>query len=218
MGGKTFRQLWKPALRNLSWNTWIGKTSHLAQSTSYSQSSRYLLHNTYVIGSNEGVQAAWKGIEIVKAQGKAKSIGISNFQRHHIEALLETCTVKPVINQLEFHHYLQRSNDFVPWMREHGIEVSSFKSLAPISVGKGGPLDDLLPSLARKYRVSESVVLLSWCIGQNIIPINTTSIQSRLDEYSIATEIELEPADAQKISLEGSKHHFRWRGKDFFRT
>ncbi|KAL7904232.1 NADP-dependent oxidoreductase domain-containing protein [Trichoderma velutinum] len=176
----------------------------------------YLLHNPYVIGSNEGIQRAWKGLEIAKAQEKAKSIGISNFQRHHIEALLEICTVKPVINQLEFHPYLQRANDFVPLMREHGIEVSSFKSLAPITVGKGGPLDEILSSLARKYEVPESVVLMSWCIGQNIVPITTTSILSRLDEYSIATEVVLEPADAREISQAGVKHHFRWWGKDFF--
>ncbi|KAL9471013.1 hypothetical protein ACSS6W_008954 [Trichoderma asperelloides] len=176
----------------------------------------YLLHNPYVIGSNEGIQAAWKGLEIVKAQGKAKSIGISNFQRHHIEALLETCTTKPVLNQLEFHPYLQRANDFVPWMREHGIEVSSFKSLAPITVGKGGPLDELLPSLARKYTVTESVILLSWCIGQNIAPITTTSSQSRLDEYSTATEVVLEPADVEEITQAGFKYHFRWWGKNFF--
>ncbi|PTB42495.1 hypothetical protein M441DRAFT_137196 [Trichoderma asperellum CBS 433.97] len=176
----------------------------------------YLLHNPYVIGSNEGIQAAWKGLEIVKAQGKAKSIGISNFQRHHIETLLQTCTIKPVMNQLEFHPYLQRANDFVPWMREHDIEVSSFKSLAPITVGKGGPLDELLPSLAGKYKVTESVVLLSWCIGQNISPITTTSSQSRLDEYSTATEVVLEPADVEEITQAGLKYHFRWWGKYFF--
>ncbi|KAL7957562.1 NADP-dependent oxidoreductase domain-containing protein [Trichoderma compactum] len=182
----------------------------------------YLLHNPYIIGSNEGIQAAWKGLEIVKGEGKAKSIGISNFQRHHIEALLETCTVKPVINQLEFHPYLQRGNNFVPWMREHGIEVSSFKSLAPTTVGKGVPLDDplpldeLLPSLARKYRVEGSVILLRWCIGQNIVPVTTTSSQARLDEYSMATKVVLEPADIEEISQEGLRHHFRWWGKDFF--
>ncbi|KAM0511510.1 hypothetical protein ACHAPE_009762 [Trichoderma viride] len=169
----------------------------------------YLLHNSYVIASNEGIQAAWKGLETIKAQEKARSIGISNFQRHHIEALLETCTVKPVINQLEFHPYLQRANNFVPWMREHGIEISSFKTLAPITVGKGGPLDELLPSLAKKYGVAESVVLLSWCIGQNIVPITTTSNESRLNEYSAATEVVLEPADVETISQAGLKHHFR---------
>ncbi|EHK25097.1 uncharacterized protein TRIVIDRAFT_32792 [Trichoderma virens Gv29-8] len=176
----------------------------------------YLLHNPYVIASNEDIQAAWKGLEIVKAQGKAKSIGISNFQRHHIEALLKTCTVKPVINQLEFHPYLQRATDFVPWMREHGIGVSSFKSLAPITVGKGRPLDELLQSLASKYRVTVSVVLLSWCIGQNIVPITTTSSQSRLDEYSIATKVVLEQADVEEISQAGLEHHFRWWGKEIF--
>jgi diketogulonate reductase-like aldo/keto reductase len=169
-----------------------------------------------VIASNEGIQAAWKGLETVKAQGKARSIGISNFQRHHIETLLETCTINPVLNQLEFHPYLQRANDFVPWMREHGIEASSFKTLAPITVGKGGPLDELLPSLATKYGVAESVILLSWCIGQNIAPITTTSGQSRLFEYSAATQIVLEAADVEKISQAGFKHHFRWWGKDFF--
>ncbi|EHK45172.1 uncharacterized protein TrAtP1_003411 [Trichoderma atroviride] len=176
----------------------------------------YLLHNPYVIASNEGIQAAWKGLETVKAQGKARSIGISNFQRHHVEALLETCTIKPAMNQLEFHPYLQRANDFVPWMREHGIEVSSFKTLAPITVGKGGPLDELLPSLATKYEVAESVILLSWCIGQNIAPITTTSSQSRLCEYKAATRVVLEAADVEIISQAGLKHHFRWWGKNFF--
>lgn len=55
-----------------------------------------------MIASNEGIQAAWKGLEIVKAQGKARSIGISNFQtqRHRIETLLKTYTIKPAMNQL----------------------------------------------------------------------------------------------------------------------
>lgn len=195
---------------------WICKGYHLIRSSHYSRRNRYLLHNPYVIGSNEGIQEAWKGLEMAKVQGKAKSIGISNFQKHHIEALFETCTVKPVMNQLEFHPYLQRANDFVPWMREHGIEVSSFKSLAPITVGKGGPLDELLSSLARKYEMTESAVLLSWCIGQNIVPITTTSTQSRLGEYSRATEVVLEPADVEEITQVGLKHHLRRWGKKFF--
>lgn len=169
-----------------------------------------------MIASSEGIQASWKGLEIVKAQGKARSIGKSNFQRHHIEILLETCTIKPAINQLEIHPYLQRANDFVPWMREHGIEVSSFKALTPITVGKGGPLDELLPALATKYGVAESVILLSWCIGQNIAPITTTSNESRLNEYSAATKVVLESIDVEKTSRAGLKHHFRWWGKDFF--
>ncbi|KAK1246829.1 hypothetical protein MKX08_000631 [Trichoderma sp. CBMAI-0020] len=144
------------------------------------------------------------------------SIGSSNFQKHHIETLLETCTIKPVLNQLEFHPYLQRANDFVPWMREHGIEVSSFKTLVPITVGKGGSLDELLPSLAAKYGVAKSVILLSWCIEQNIPPITTTSSLSRLEEYRTATEEVLEPVDVEEISQAGFKHHFRWWGKNFF--
>lgn len=84
-------------------------------------------------------------------------------------------------------------------------------------MGKGGPLDELLPALATKYGVAESVILLSWCIGQNIAPITTTSNESRLNKYSAATEVVLEQADVEKISWDGLKHHLRWWGKDFFR-
>lgn len=84
----------------------------------------------YIIPTTADIQTAWKGLETVHAGGKAQNIGVSNFQRSHLEAVLEVCSVVPAINQLEYHPYLQRAHDYIPWMREHGIEVSSFKTLA----------------------------------------------------------------------------------------
>lgn len=74
----------------------------------------YLLHNPYVIPTTEDLQNAWKGLETVKAKGKTRSIGVSNFERKHLEAILETCSVVPALNQLEYHPYLQRANDYLP--------------------------------------------------------------------------------------------------------
>ncbi|KAM0421249.1 hypothetical protein ACHAPT_010971 [Fusarium lateritium] len=177
---------------------------------------RYLLHNPYIIPSLEELQKAWKGLEAVKASGKAKSIGVSNMQRHHIEAILEIAAVVPAINQLEFHPYLQRSNDFVPWMREQGIEVSSFKTLAPITVGKGGPLDGVLDKIAEAHSVSTDTVIMRWALNQNIVPVTTTGKAARMDQYIAAADLRLNPDEQEEITQVGLTHHFRWWGKSFF--
>ncbi|KAL2696475.1 hypothetical protein AAEP93_002889 [Penicillium crustosum] len=84
----------------------------------------YLLHNPYVFPITADIQTGWKRLETVHAEGKARDIGVSNFHRSHLEAVLEK--------------------------RQHDIEVPSFKTLAPITVGKDGPLDLPLSSIARQ--------------------------------------------------------------------
>jgi diketogulonate reductase-like aldo/keto reductase len=137
-------------------------------------------------------------------------------QRNHIETILETASEVPVINQIEFHPYLQRTHDFLPWMRERGIEVSSFKGLAPITVGKGGPLDEPLARIAEAHGVSPAVVLLRWALNQNVVVITTTSKPERMDEYAQAIALTLSPDEQEEITRVGLSHHFRWWGRSFF--
>ncbi|GAW17720.1 hypothetical protein ANO14919_071860 [Xylariales sp. No.14919] len=176
----------------------------------------YLLHNPYVIGTTEGLQQGWKGMELVKASGKARSIGVSNMQKPDIQAILTIASEIPVVNQLEFHPYLQRSDDFLPWMRSHSIGVSSFKSLAPITVAKGGPLDGILGSIAYTHGVTTSAVLLRWAMNQDVIPITTTGRRTRMEEYLAALKLNLSSEEQEKITEVGLTHHFRWWGKNFF--
>ncbi|KAI3011897.1 hypothetical protein CBS147346_812 [Aspergillus niger] len=70
----------------------------------------YLIHSPFFASSYSDLQTAWAAMEQVKAAGKARSIGVSNFLRSHLEAILETATVPPSINQIEFHPYLQHGN------------------------------------------------------------------------------------------------------------
>ena len=51
----------------------------------------------------ELVQESWKALEEFHAQGKARAIGVSNFLPHHLEALMETADIRPMVNQLELH-------------------------------------------------------------------------------------------------------------------
>lgn len=64
----------------------------------------YLVHWP---GTNEAVMVdTWKGMEDLYKNNKVKYIGVSNFEPEHLEALLAQVSIKPVINQVEYHPYL----------------------------------------------------------------------------------------------------------------
>ncbi|KAK4446015.1 Aldo/keto reductase [Podospora aff. communis PSN243] len=176
----------------------------------------YLLHSPYVIPTTEDIQSAWRGLEVTKASGLARAIGVSNFQRHHLELILKKSTNPPVLNQLEYHPYLQRSDDYVAWMQDKGIQVSSFRTLAPITAAPLGPLESVLSSIAAKYTTTSAAVLLSWAIGNKVVPITTTSKGERMDEYLSAVTLRLSPEEQDEITKLGLERHFRWWGQAFF--
>lgn len=67
----------------------------------------YLVHWP---GTNEAVMIdTWKGMEDLYKDSKVKNIGVSNFQPEHLEALLAQVSIKPVINQVEFHPYFTQN-------------------------------------------------------------------------------------------------------------
>lgn len=153
-------------------------------------------------------------MEDVKKSGKAKSIGVSNYLQPHLEATLKTATIPPSINQIEFHAYLQHGN-LVPFHKEKGIAVSAFGPLTPITRAKGGPVDDYLAALAKKYFVSEGDIALRWCIDQDIIPITTSGKEQRMSDYLRTMTFKLTPKEVEEISKLGNEKHYRafWQAK-----
>ncbi|KUJ20456.1 Aldo/keto reductase [Mollisia scopiformis] len=166
----------------------------------------YLLHSPYVAKKPSDLQNAWLAIEEVKKSGLAKSIGVSNHQRPHLETILEVATIKPALNQLEFHPYLQRAYGYLSWMREHGIEVASFNGLTPIRSGSPGPLDGPLARIAKAHGVTENAV----------VPVTTTTKEERMLEYIKAVDLKLNPEEVEEITRIGFTHHFRAWAPDRF--
>lgn len=176
----------------------------------------YLIHHPYFTETDEGIQTAWKAMEEVKKSGKARSIGVSNFLRSHIEAIMKVSTITPTINQIEFHPYLQRANDYVPWLQSKGIEVESFFGLAPLTRGPGGPLDPILEKIAKNHHVDASAVLIKWQLNQNVIALTTTKKTERLGGYLAVPDLQLSKDEQDEISNVGLSHHFRaWRSASF---
>lgn len=150
-------------------------------------------------------------MEEIKKAGKAKSIGVSNYQRPALEATLKTAIDPPVINQIEYHPYLQRANDYIPWMRQNGIQVGSFKGLTPAFRCPDGPLKGPLSRIANSHGadISEAAVLLAWLMQTNVVAVTTTTKAERLDEYAQSLKVKLTPEEIQEISDVGATYHFR---------
>jgi diketogulonate reductase-like aldo/keto reductase len=171
--------------------------------------ARYLIHNPFFAKSDEDLQAAWKAMEEVQRSGKARAIGVSSFLRPQMDAILAVATIKPVVNQIEFHPYLQRADGYVAWLQGQGIAVQSFYGLAPLTHATGGPLDGPLAAMAKKYGVDPSAVVIRWQLNQNIISISTSRKPERLQQYFEALDLDLSPEDMDEITRVGRTHHFR---------
>lgn len=173
-----------------------------------------MIHAPFFAKSDEDLQKAWAELEKVKESGKAKSIGVSNYQQKHLEATLKTAKIRPSINQIEFHPYLQHGN-LVPFHKEKSIATASYGPLTPVTRAKGGPLDGLLSTLAKKYAVSEGDILLRWAIQRGDVVISTSGKESRLNEYLRALLFKLTPKEVDEIAELGQQKHYRafWQDK-----
>jgi len=174
----------------------------------------YLIHSPFFGETKEEHQAKWKQMEEIKNQGLAKSIGVSNYLPEHLEWILETCTIPPAINQIEFHPYLQHK-DLLKYHKDKGIATSAYAPLSAVTKAAPGPVDDIMASLAKKYAVSPGEISLRWCIDQDIVAITTSGKEQRLSDYLRAMTFKLTPKEIQQINEAGEQKNFRgfWNHK-----
>jgi 2,5-diketo-D-gluconate reductase A len=137
----------------------------------------------------------WKGFEQAAKDGKARSIGVSNFQSHHLDRLAgETGTV-PAVNQIELHPHLQQ-----PQMREydrsHGIATEAW---SPIGQGKGVIDEDRIVEIAQAHDKTPAQVTLRWHVqlGNIIFPKSVTD--SRIRENFDIFDFELSDDEMSAI-------------------
>ncbi|OAA59429.1 aldo/keto reductase [Cordyceps fumosorosea ARSEF 2679] len=176
----------------------------------------YLLHGPWFAqGSAAALQRAWADMEAIRASGRARSIGVSNFLQEHLEPILETATVVPAINQIEFHPYLQHG-DLLAFHRDKGIAVAAYSPLAPLTRARGGPVDATWAQLAEKYGVGEAEVGLRWCVDQGIVTLTTTGNAERMGRVvRLVPKFKLTPKEVEDVAALGREKHFRafWREK-----
>lgn len=175
----------------------------------------YLIHAPFFAqGSAQALQEKWSDMEAILATGRAKAIGVSNFSQKDLEAILETASVVPACNQIEYHPYLQHG-DLVEFHNKHGIATVAYSPLIPLFKAAPGPLDSMYTALAKKYGVTEAEVALRWVIDQGIVVLTTSSNEARLHNYIANTAgFKLTPKEVNDMKETGKQKNFRGFWKD----
>ncbi len=150
----------------------------------------YLIHWPNPVHFRENWQEAnseaWRAMEEAVEEGKIKSIGVSNFRAHHLDALLATAKIRPVVNQI----YLNPSDqqrEVVAYNNAHNILSEAY-------------------SPAAKYQKSVPQLLLRWSLQKGFLPLPKSVTPSRIEQNFQVFDFIIDAQDmAAMDALQGVK-------------
>jgi 2,5-diketo-D-gluconate reductase A len=154
----------------------------------------YLIH--WPVPSRDLYVDSWKAMEKILADGRAKTIGVSNFTVETLDRLTAETSVVPAVNQIELHPYLQQAG-----MREKDAALGiATEAWSPLGQGKGLLEDPALAELAEKHGRTPAQIVLRWHLqlGNVVIPKSVTPsrIKENFDVFGFALDAE----DLRKLS------------------
>lgn len=143
----------------------------------------------------KGINAeTWRAMEELYQEGKIKAIGLSNFLPHHIDELMETAQIKPMVNQIEFHPGWAQT-DIVEYCLKNDIVVEAWSPL-----GRKDALEnETLKSIAAKYGKSVAQLCIRWVLQHGVLPLPKSVTPSRILENTKVFDFTIDAADMQAI-------------------
>lgn len=144
---------------------------------------------------------SWKALEKLYNEKRVRAIGISNFMIPHIEQLKQTAHIMPMVNQIEFHPYLQ-SQHLVEYCKRSQIAITAW---SPIMRGEVDKVP-LLQELANKYRKTPAQITLRWNIQQGIITIPKSVNKERIENNAQIFDFEISTEDIERINSIDKNH------------
>lgn len=150
----------------------------------------------------EKYRETWKALIHLQKEGLIKSIGVSNFQIHHLKDIIEDTSVVPVVNQVEFHPLLTQ-RELLKYANEQGIQLEAWSPLMQ------GNLDlPLLKELAGKYDKTPAQIVLRWDLQQGVITIPKSVHADRIKENAGFFDFTLSDEDVKAIEDLNRDHRF----------
>ena len=152
-----------------------------------------LLHQQY----GEYIDA-YKAMEKAVELGKAKSIGLSNFNEERFENVVNTCTIKPAVHQIETHPFYPE-HDLKALGEKYGTIVESWFPLGGIE-NKGKLLDnDIIKEIAAEHGKRAAQVILRWHIQNDYVAIPGSADEKEIAENMDIFDFELTDEDLEKM-------------------
>jgi 2,5-diketo-D-gluconate reductase A len=139
--------------------------------------------------------STWRTLEEFYSDGRARSIGVSNFQPHHLRRIHTEGEINPAVDQIEVNPYLTQ-DDVRQFCAEHQIAVEGWSPL-----GRGSVLGDpTIDDIARRYGKTPAQVVLRWHIERGNIIFPKSVSAARIRENAEIFDFELAPDDVEAIS------------------
>lgn len=152
----------------------------------------YLVHWP---GTNEAIMIdTWKGMEDLYKDNKVKNIGVSNFNPDHFEALLAQVSIKPVINQVEFHPYFTQEK-LRKYLEAQNIYMESWSPFMNAQILN----DETLNEIGKEVNKSAAQVIIKWNMQHNVIVIPKSVTSSRIEENIDVFDFELSAEQMKRI-------------------
>jgi 2,5-diketo-D-gluconate reductase A len=152
----------------------------------------YLIH--WPVAGSEAYRDTWRALIKLKQEGRAKSIGVSNFLVPHLQRLIDETGVTPAINQIELHPRFQQK-ELSAFHKANGIATECWSPL-----GQGKILrDETLAAIGRKYGKTPAQVILRWHIDNGFVVIPKSVTPSRIRENVDVFDFTLDADDKRAI-------------------
>jgi diketogulonate reductase-like aldo/keto reductase len=159
----------------------------------------YLIHwpNPLKFRSNwqEANAGTWKAFEEFLKAGRVRSIGISNFRPHHIDALLKTAETAPQVNQIRLCPG-DTADETVDYCRKKDILLEAYSPLGTGDIFKVPQIQEL----AKKYSRSIAQVCIRWSLQREYLPLPKSVTPGRIAENAKVFDFELSREDVELIA------------------
>jgi len=157
------------------------------------------------------IRETWEAMEKCVEEGLVKAIGVSNFTCPLIHDLLTYAKIRPVVNQVESHVYLQQSN-LIKYCEEQLIRVEGYSVLGTSEFKKKDDpevlKDPLIIKLSEKYGKSPAQICLRWQTQRGVIALAKSVTKERIKENISIFDFQLSDEDMKEISKIDRRFHF----------
>ncbi|MBK8616500.1 MAG: aldo/keto reductase [Anaerolineales bacterium] len=157
----------------------------------------YLIHQPF-----GDVYGEWRAMEELYQQGKIKAIGVSNFQPDRIMDLIVHNKIIPVVNQIEVNPF-QQQIETQTFLETNSVMIEAW---APFAEGRNNIFqNEILLSIAAKYKKSIAQVILRWLVQRGIIALAKSTRKERMIENISVFDFELNADDMTTITTLDTK-------------
>ena len=160
----------------------------------------YLIHQPY-----NDYYGAWRALEELYEDGKAKAIGVDNFTQDRMADFLFFNKVKPAVNMIECNAYFQREDEF-RYLKTQNILMQAW---SPLAAGKEDLFtNEIFCSIAQKHHKSVAQIVLRWLVLRGIVPVVKSANPIRMKENLEIFDFVLSEEEMKQIATLDTGHTY----------